>query len=928
MSATFGVAPPFTKRALLWRMHPSVLGNDAACSLVHTLLEVNGLLHNYALRSQWRALKRHIARIFRAHSIAAARERATTLTTARDDLERHVRQDASRENLQAAARTESGLQAAQVFRQQEAARALKAKELMSVSRLPTKHEATYPRALFGDGRRLTTTAPEVEQLCADHFAGLFAKEAIDEQCGEELLNAWTSPEIPAELRQSLAAEFTITDLRAALPRSDLDTMPGPDGLPWQFYRKFWPLVSVILHKVLRHSLRCGKLPPGMSESVVRRIPKADRDPKLITSWRPITLLNCDHKLFSHLVNRRLQGYLKVVIHPDQVGFMPGRQINEHLIVMRALASQNKGAVLLTDDDAAYDRISRQWLLAVAQRVVDPQLLKLLTMMTAPGTTRLLLETLSRPIEVQRGVPQGLPLSPSLYNLASEPLLAALRNTNAAGLRSPLGDRVLTLAYADDKAMCMASPDDLALVKPIIAKYERASGALINPSKSSLVILDGSPARLWQASWAALKCVSIKNTSPLYLGLPLRGDPYERPRQRLSAAIKSWNGVHLPLFARAHVANKFLLPLFTYVASVSAPPHDLVHTTKRVSAYVWSSAIGSKRHPTIHIPQGAGGLGVRHLETAMEAMRLQLLRRLQSTVAAPADALEAPHPPIWAQFCLAALARSGSAHVLPPSLRTQYASFPPLAELPTIMDAAFTARLGGYGTFFTQVNAVDAPTVNICDAEVNIVKMENKEFYYQLVPKRLPQFPWTPWPAAPQLRPSARTWSQIHAATSSFYHREARWRMINRCHPLNYRLYEADDPRTNCARGCPVRETYEHAFLECPVVRSLWDTMLTRIRSLWTLPPMPSLLQLLVSPDTMICSLPQETQKRLTFVLNCVVRHIWRMRPSAYTAAPVTTSPQHLLASFEASLVHDLTIIKALDPSLETWISALRPLYSG
>ena len=103
VSATFGVAPPLTKRALLWRMHPSVLDNDAACSLVRTLLEVNGLLHDYSLWSQWRSLKRHIARILRTHATAAARERAATLTAAREDLERataHVRQDASRANLQ------------------------------------------------------------------------------------------------------------------------------------------------------------------------------------------------------------------------------------------------------------------------------------------------------------------------------------------------------------------------------------------------------------------------------------------------------------------------------------------------------------------------------------------------------------------------------------------------------------------------------------------------------------------------------------------------------------------------------------------------------------------------------------------------------------------------------------------------------------
>jgi len=112
-------------------------------------------------------------------------------------------------------------------------------------------------------------------------------------------------------------------------------------------------------------MRCGMLPPGMGDYSVCLEAKAYRDLRQRPSWRPCTLLNCDMKLYSHLVNRRLQGYLKVVVHPDQVGFMPGRQIGEHLIVMRALASQDTGAVLLTDDDVAYDQISRDWLLRVA-----------------------------------------------------------------------------------------------------------------------------------------------------------------------------------------------------------------------------------------------------------------------------------------------------------------------------------------------------------------------------------------------------------------------------------------------------------------------------------------------------------------------------------------------------------------------------------
>jgi len=92
----------------------------------------------------------------------------------------------------------------------------------------------------------------------------------------------------------------------------------------------------------------------MTESVVRLFSKADRDPRHISSWRPVTLFNCDMELYSLLVYRRLQGYLKVVVHPDYGGCMRGRHISKHLIVMRALASPDTGAVLHTVDAAAYD----------------------------------------------------------------------------------------------------------------------------------------------------------------------------------------------------------------------------------------------------------------------------------------------------------------------------------------------------------------------------------------------------------------------------------------------------------------------------------------------------------------------------------------------------------------------------------------------
>ena len=85
--------------------------------------------------------------------------------------------------------------------------------------------------------------------------------------------------------------------------------------------------------------------------------------------------------------------------------------------------------------------------------------------------------------------------------------------------------------------------------------------------------------------------------------------------------------------------------------------------------------------------------------------------------------------------------------------------------------------------------------------------------------------------------------------------------------------------------------------------------------------------LLVKPDEVLSRLSLEAQQQAVFVLNCVVRHIWRTRTSLSSARPLS-SPQALLATFEAALLQDLVIAKTFDVSFERWQAALRPLYSG
>lgn len=55
------------------------------------------------------------------------------------------------------------------------------------------------------------------------------------------------------------------------------------------------------------------------------IPKEDKDLTQCSSYRPISLLNADIKLYVKILATRMKGLLSEWINADQVGFIPGRE---------------------------------------------------------------------------------------------------------------------------------------------------------------------------------------------------------------------------------------------------------------------------------------------------------------------------------------------------------------------------------------------------------------------------------------------------------------------------------------------------------------------------------------------------------------------------------------------------------------------------
>lgn len=117
---------------------------------------------------------------------------------------------------------------------------------------------------------------------------------------------------------------------AALSGMARGKAPGFDGLPMEFYLRFWDVLgrgSCYQFVVLGKSQRRGL--------ITLTFKKGDlHDP---FNWRPVTLLNADYKVASHAISGRLLKVIHFVVAYNQTCGVPGRFIGDSVPFLRDVA---------------------------------------------------------------------------------------------------------------------------------------------------------------------------------------------------------------------------------------------------------------------------------------------------------------------------------------------------------------------------------------------------------------------------------------------------------------------------------------------------------------------------------------------------------------------------------------------------------------
>ena len=522
----------------------------------------------------------------------------------------------------------------------------------------------------------TISAAAHATYSSDSPAGLFRVGEVDPAAQDQLLQHLRR-RLPGPLQEVTDAvhadgSLTLEELTTALASCANGTAPGSDGLPYEVYRVLWPQLGPLLLAASNTAFTEGSvhsgaaaatsLPLSWREGIISLIYKGKDLPRPhLTSYRPITLLQCDYKIVCKVISNRLQPALDYLIDPLQTAFINGRTISENVLYQLALAewldqSQQPAALFMLDIEKAYDRVHRPWL----YRVVDamgfgPRMQRWIRLLTSDGSARVTINGhLSTPFPVRNGLEQGSTISPVLWVMQLEPLTAYLHHLSNTGLlRTPqLPDgRPAPPAshHADDTVIAVTDADvDGPIAKAAVQLFCRASNAKENASKGKGLTLGTHRPILGENAATGARFPMPDDEPPRHLGIPLTSDPalaaklcYTSRLKRLRGIAAAWGRHGLSLVGRVHIAKQVLGNTLAYHLSFVRPtPPQLALLRKCVDGFAaWSllpeDASLVCRGRAILLPKpvvacqdhDAGGVGHLDLESFISALHAKPLAQL-------------------------------------------------------------------------------------------------------------------------------------------------------------------------------------------------------------------------------------------------------------------------------------------------------------
>ena len=448
------------------------------------------------------------------------------------------------------------------------------------------------------------------------------------------LNNLNIPKLSEEQKQSCEGDISPEEIKSILESFQNNKSPGNDGIPIEFYKICWNLISDSFIECVNESFKFGEMSNTQRKAVFTLIEKQGKDRTLMENWRPISLINVDAKIISKVIAARVKNVLPSIIHHNQTGYVKDRYIGETVRsifdIMEFTDYENiPGILIFIDFRKAFDTLEWRYLFSCLKAFnFGPDLINWVRTFYQNIQSYVINNGLASDyFTLERGVRQGDPLSPYLFLLAIETLAISIcKNPEIEGIKIGKNETKL-LQYADDTTAVLSNLNSANVLFQQLNLFKNLCGLEVNSSKT-------------EGMWIG----SLKKNKETPLGIKWPSEPvkalgvffmyhhtliYEKNfREKLDNMKKLsniWSSRGLSIFRKVTIIKSLLIPKLVYVSSLLPTPAGIIkQVTHIIYTFLWKGKDKVTRLSAINNFEG-GGIKMIDIDSMIKALRLAWLK---------------------------------------------------------------------------------------------------------------------------------------------------------------------------------------------------------------------------------------------------------------------------------------------------------------
>ena len=296
----------------------------------------------------------------------------------------------------------------------------------------------------------------------------------------------------------LNAPFTMEELLTAIYKLKNKKAAGMDKLISEFFKASPEPIHQLLLRLLNTIYTIHLVPKDKCVGIITPLHKegSKDDPD---NYRGICISSALTKLLGTMMNNRLNEFIEEnqILNKEQIGFTMKNRCPDHIFTLRAVVNKyvddQKGRVYacFIDFKKAFDTVWHDGLFHKLQQIgISGHFLE--TLKDIYKNTRCAVkldDKLTKFFQCKKGVRQGDPLSPTLFNIFLNDLFKELRAGNCDPVSLDDSDPFNALAYADDIVLLSTSKEGLQRAIDISQEYCEKWRLSINHKKTKSMILN-------------------------------------------------------------------------------------------------------------------------------------------------------------------------------------------------------------------------------------------------------------------------------------------------------------------------------------------------------------------------------------------------------------------------------------------------------